>query len=169
VLERGGEPWDLIVLSHVLEHLREPADTLERIRSRLVPSGMLYVEVPNITREGLRTYPDHFWAPRYDEPHTMFFSQEILERVLERAGFAKVFCSTAGPHNEYVSALRYRLPPFRSTVARLLPRTVFDFLRRQQSTKGVRVQEREPSFFQFGGDRIWIRTLVSVGADSALI
>jgi 2-polyprenyl-3-methyl-5-hydroxy-6-metoxy-1,4-benzoquinol methylase len=169
VLERGGEPLDLIVLSHVLEHLREPADTLQLIRSRLAPGGMLYVEVPNITREGLRTYPDHFWAPRYDEPHTMFFSQDVVMRVLERAGFAKIFCSTAGPHYQYVSALRYRLPPLRSTVARLLPKTVFDFLRRQRSTKGVRVQEREPSFFQFGGDRIWIRTLVNVATDPGLL
>jgi 2-polyprenyl-3-methyl-5-hydroxy-6-metoxy-1,4-benzoquinol methylase len=169
VLERAGEPWDLIILSHVLEHLREPAETLEAIRSRLAPGGLLYVEVPNITREGLRTYPDHFWAPRYDEPHTMFFTQDVVTRVLERAGFASVFCNTAGPHYQYVSALRYRLPPLRSTLARLLPKPVFDFLRRQQTTKGVRVQEHEPSFFQFGGDRIWIRTLVKVGADPALI
>jgi SAM-dependent methyltransferase len=70
VLDRAGEPWDLIILSHVLEHLREPAETLESIRSRLAPGGLLYVEVPNITRNGLRSYPDHFWAPRYDEPHS---------------------------------------------------------------------------------------------------
>ena len=162
VLGRDAELWDLVVLSHVLEHLREPAKTLEMIRSRLAPGGLLYVEVPNITPEGLRTYPDHMWAPRYDEPHTLFFSQDVVLRVMEHAGFAKVFCDTAGPRYRYVSGLRFRMPPLRSTLAGLLPRAIFDFLRRQQVTKGVRVQEREPTFFEFGGDRIWIRSLMKV-------
>ncbi|MEO0546200.1 MAG: class I SAM-dependent methyltransferase [Pseudomonadota bacterium] len=40
--------YDLIQLSHVLEHLNAPVRYLEKLASWLVPQGVLYVEVPNV-------------------------------------------------------------------------------------------------------------------------
>ena len=42
------QSFDLIRLSHVLEHMRDPVASLERLRGWLRPGGVLYVEVPNI-------------------------------------------------------------------------------------------------------------------------
>jgi len=46
--------FDRIVLSHVLEHVPEPRELLERLRSRLRPAGLLLLSVP-ITR----AFPAH--------------------------------------------------------------------------------------------------------------
>ena len=40
--------FDLIRLSHVLEHLNDPVKSLGQIAAWLAPGGVLYVEVPNI-------------------------------------------------------------------------------------------------------------------------
>lgn len=47
----AAQSFDLIRLSHVLEHMRNPLDRLCRLRKWLRPAGVLYVEVPDIAAE----------------------------------------------------------------------------------------------------------------------
>jgi SAM-dependent methyltransferase len=159
VLPTLDRMFDIIVLSHVLEHLLGPRAAIDLLMSRLAPGGVLYIEVPNIPRDSLRTHLDHVWAPRWDEPHITFFSAESLQSVLASAGLHVALCETAGPLYRRVSALRYRLPPFRQTVQRMLPRSLFHFLRGLEATQAIRVHEREEEFYQYGGVRIWIRSV----------
>jgi 2-polyprenyl-3-methyl-5-hydroxy-6-metoxy-1,4-benzoquinol methylase len=44
----GDDRFDLILLSHVLEHLQEPAQVLESISSLLSADGLLLIALPNI-------------------------------------------------------------------------------------------------------------------------
>jgi hypothetical protein len=84
----------------------------------------------------------------------------------ERAGFHLLFSSASGPPFTYISRLRYKMPPFRSTVEAMMPRGLFAFLRSSEFTKSIRVQKKEESFFEYGGsDRIWIRTVWRKDAD----
>lgn len=159
VLPRLERRFDVIVLSHVLEHLLRPAEAVALLRTRMAPGGLLYIEVPHIPAASLDEYLDNVWAPRYDEPHISFFSPESLRGVLSRAGLEVVFCETAGPEYRRVSALRFRMPPLRHTIHRLLPRRLFHFLRGLELTKPVRVRDREEVFYAYGGERIWIRAL----------
>lgn len=43
--------FDLIRLSHVLEHMRDPVRSLATLRNWLADDGLLYIEVPNIRAE----------------------------------------------------------------------------------------------------------------------
>lgn len=157
VLPRYPGQFHLVVLSHVLEHLLDPSQVLRLIQDSLVPGGLLYIEVPNIPL--VLAYADHQWAPRFDEPHITFFTGATLCRLLESLGFERRFCASAGPHYKLISPLRYHLPPLRFTLLNLLPARVFHFLRRQRFTQPLRVKEREEAFYQYGGFRIWIRSL----------
>ena len=158
VLPRLDRQFDVIILSHVFEHLLQPGKALQNLAGRLAPGGLLYIEVPNIPRDALTRYLDHQWAPRYDEPHITFFDQESLRDMLERYGLQVVRCDTAGPLYREVSRLRFSLPPFRQTVLRLIPKPAFQLLRASIATKAVRVQEREEEFFEYGGRRLWVRS-----------
>lgn len=44
--EPGGEPFDLIILSHLLEHLEDPVDALKRLKPLVGKRGCVYVNVP---------------------------------------------------------------------------------------------------------------------------
>jgi 2-polyprenyl-3-methyl-5-hydroxy-6-metoxy-1,4-benzoquinol methylase len=164
VLPRLDRRFDVIVLSHVLEHLLDPMTILRYIVNLLSPRGILYVEVPNIPVESLLRFPDHRWNGRFDEPHITFYSEDTLERLLEAAGLDVRFCDTAGPEYEYISRLRFHMPPLRSTLQSLIPTPLFFGLRRMNVTSKLRVREREPTFYEYGGLRLWLRTVSSRSA-----
>ena len=42
------ERFDIITISHVLEHILDPVDLLKRLKNLLKPGGVIYIEVPNI-------------------------------------------------------------------------------------------------------------------------
>ena len=159
VLPQMVRRFDLVVLSHVLEHVLDARGVLQLIHANLAPGGILYIEVPNIPAKSLLCYPDHIWAPRFDEPHITFFSMPTLRELLKSTHFEPQFCETAGPEYKYISSLQFRLPPLRWFLQGLLPSPLFHFLRRQRLTKPLRVQEREGSFYQYGGFRTWIRSV----------
>ncbi|KKU87203.1 MAG: Methyltransferase [Candidatus Beckwithbacteria bacterium GW2011_GWC2_47_9] len=46
-LDKIHEIYDFIILSHVLEHLRDPVGVLRLIREKLASAGFMYIEVPN--------------------------------------------------------------------------------------------------------------------------
>ena len=84
------ERFDLITLTHVLEHVRDPGADLVSAHSLLAPRGQLFVEVPNPAAWAAK-YSTRWKEKIYDLPlHLSHFSVESLDRVLRQAGFADV-------------------------------------------------------------------------------
>ncbi len=76
--------WDLVLLVHVIEHLRQPRQALERIRQLLAPEGLLYVECPNLTAPLARP------GRCFHQAHIYNFTPRTLQQLALRAGFAPV-------------------------------------------------------------------------------
>lgn len=92
----GEAPMDLVVLSHVLEHVADPAGFLVAMTARLRSGGVLFIEVP--CRD---------WEHKeQDEPHLLFFDKVPMSRLLEHLGFRQVQTTY---HGETIEALRLRL------------------------------------------------------------
>ena len=81
---REREPerrFDLISLSHVLEHLPDPVAYLARLRMTLLkPTGRIYVEVPNLLAH-----------TSFEPGHLYSFTALTLRRTVEAAGFGVTF------------------------------------------------------------------------------
>jgi SAM-dependent methyltransferase len=78
-------PFDLIVMSHVAEHLPNPLRTLKAIYSILKPGGVLVVRGPNVGSF------DRIWHGRawrgYELPlHFYHFDVESYRRIMSQAG-----------------------------------------------------------------------------------
>lgn len=71
--------FDVVICSHVLEHVAEPRELLTRLASHLEPDGLAYVEVPMELLGG---------PPRMREPvtHINFFTPGATELLCARAG-----------------------------------------------------------------------------------
>ena len=72
--------FDVVVCSHVLEHLFQPLFATEEMYRVLKPKGFLFVSVP--TRKN-KKYDD-------DYTHVRPFTQHSLETLLKDAGFEKL-------------------------------------------------------------------------------
>lgn len=79
--------WDLIMLHHVLEHVRDPGALLRAARERLSPQGRLLIRVPTVDSWAFEHYgPD--WV-QWDPPrHLFLFSRRGLASLTQAAGFA---------------------------------------------------------------------------------
>jgi SAM-dependent methyltransferase len=81
-----GQRFDLILMTHVLEHCADPGRALRNVRALLAPGGGFYCEVPNCAALHFRTYPEI--SEMLDVPrHVTFFTPQSLRRLLEGAGF----------------------------------------------------------------------------------
>ncbi len=75
---------DCIILSAVLEHLRNVRAALAVVRGALAPGGLLYVEVPD-----LEHFPEQL-VPTFQEfsvEHINFFTAAALRNVAAKSGF----------------------------------------------------------------------------------
>jgi SAM-dependent methyltransferase len=82
-------PAHLVILSHVLEHFRDPVGELRKVRSLLDSNGYLYVEVPGLFCIG----EAYVWGDvgRYlQNAHVYHLCLESLDYVLSLAGFSRM-------------------------------------------------------------------------------
>lgn len=80
---------DVITLWHVLEHIPDFTDVLQKLSEKLNPGGILIIAVPNYQSLDAQHYKE-FWAA-YDVPrHLTHFSRQGMEKVYRAIGFEKV-------------------------------------------------------------------------------
>ena len=85
----GPVKYDLVVAWHVLEHLTNPLETMQRIRGWLKDDGIFAVEVPNcgsVDADRLGDAWEGWTAPH----HLWHFTHQALQRMLEKARFRVV-------------------------------------------------------------------------------
>ncbi len=95
-LEGAEATYDFIRLNHVLEHMRDPVESLERAARLLAPNGVLYVEVPDVlgyaaTKSGGRIF--HYG-------HISNFSPWTLRAAAGRAGLAELAETASATQNQ---------------------------------------------------------------------
>ena len=80
--------FDLITLFHVIEHIYEPTDLLEEIKSLLKPGGLLVIETPNSQDALIALYEsDRFRNYTYWSHHPYLYSNKSLGMLVQSTGF----------------------------------------------------------------------------------
>jgi len=95
-LDKVNVKFDLVILSHVLEHVYDLQSILKSIAGILKNDGMIYVEVPNA-----KIYGELLFGPFYyfDFEHINHFSEEYLESLFSKH-FKCVLSSSSSEYNE---------------------------------------------------------------------
>lgn len=84
--ELTDRQFDLVIMSHSLEHCLDPVRALATVARLTAPTGLAYVEVPNAGCRHFETFrqcSEMFDAPR----HLWFFNQDALRRMAKEMGF----------------------------------------------------------------------------------
>ena len=80
---------DLVIMSHVVEHLHRPKEVLSELFRALKPGGKLDLTTPNPEGISARTFGSNWFgleAPR----HVILFPPNVLIAMLQAVGFAEV-------------------------------------------------------------------------------
>jgi len=89
VLEIIDEQFDVITLSHVIEHVPNPIQVLSACFKALKPGGFLWIETPNIDAEGNRLFGKN-WRGLEPPRHLVLFTLNSLQLTLTKVGFNKL-------------------------------------------------------------------------------
>tara|TARA_Y100001958_G_C21211949_1_gene537592 strand:+ start:107 stop:1060 length:954 start_codon:yes stop_codon:yes gene_type:complete len=66
--------FDLIIATHVLEHVTNVNDLFKKFKNILNPEGYIFFEVPNCPKE--------YWENRiYDGSHLLFYTKKSMEKI----------------------------------------------------------------------------------------
>jgi SAM-dependent methyltransferase len=114
------EPYDVVVLSNVLEHSLAPHDMLGHVARVLKPGGEVWISCPNV-ESWQRSFFGSYWINWHIPFHIVHLSKDTLARLLRESGFE-------------VRAARQKSPSLwlaQSLIARL-------FARRGRATRRLR-------------------------------
>ena len=115
----AGQAFDVIVASHVLEHVPQPRFFLSALCGSLSGRGALLIEVPN---EDSATVGNWIQSGERGRMHLFFFTPRTLRDIIEAAGGRVVHLATFGARKDDSSliagdaaALKARLKSFVET------------------------------------------------------
>jgi 2-polyprenyl-3-methyl-5-hydroxy-6-metoxy-1,4-benzoquinol methylase len=77
--------FDMVFMSHVIEHVLDPVATVAKISSLLKPGGVAYIETPNVGSLDARLWKETWGLIHYPR-HLYLFDRTTVGRLLERGG-----------------------------------------------------------------------------------
>ena len=97
-LERfnSEKPYDIVVLSNVLEHALNPLEMLRHVRRLLRPGGQVWISCPNAASYWRKLFGRH-WINWHVPFHLWHFTPQTLTTVLNQAKFSVQQMCTCTP------------------------------------------------------------------------
>jgi 2-polyprenyl-3-methyl-5-hydroxy-6-metoxy-1,4-benzoquinol methylase len=98
-LEELGEPYQVVILFHVIEHVPTPVQLLELCRRLTKPRGLLVLKTPNVASLVARL-TGASWQWLSPPAHLYLYSPKTLRMLLEKSGYQPLmFRSLQGDAN----------------------------------------------------------------------
>lgn len=85
-IQADDTAFDLVVISHVLEHTLDPRSFIQAMTAKLKSGGLLFIEVPC----------QDFKYKSLDEPHILFFDKPAMHKLFSHLEFSEVHTSYHG-------------------------------------------------------------------------
>lgn len=96
---RLDKQFDVIWMSHVLEHLTNPDIFLKKIKQNLRQGGVFFIEVPNCDNKTLLD------STIKTEPHFFHFTKNSLINICRNTGFVIKKCDIFRPATKFEGAM----------------------------------------------------------------
>lgn len=81
--------YDLVVASHVIEHVSDPVYFAEKVFKVLKPGGVFWFETPNIGSIDAKWFKDGHWGGYHFPRHWFFFAPETIKMLAEKTRFTQ--------------------------------------------------------------------------------
>lgn len=102
----GEKRYDLVLMQHVLEHLKDPIDVIKKIHRALKEGGYLVIWIPFFDSLEQKIF-GRYWAG-FDAPrHLYFFSVDKITEILTEYGFSVKEVNYSAIPNLWIKSIRY--------------------------------------------------------------
>lgn len=138
------QTYSVITMWHVLEHVHQLDEYVDRMKHLLAPTGKLIIAVPNYTSKDAAIYKE-FWAS-YDVPrHLYHFSPNSMRMLMKRHGMQVIGTRRMWLDSFYISLLseKYKKGFFLKGIWNGLVSNFNALLHKEQCSSLVYVIERE--------------------------
>ncbi|MCZ7399975.1 MAG: class I SAM-dependent methyltransferase [Candidatus Methanoperedens sp.] len=155
--------FDLIMASHILEHIPDPVRFLTDLLSLLTEKGLIFLEVPNDSLKSV------YELTKYDVKgfmHLWFFQLESLINVINKAGGQVVRLTTYGPSTKTFSYVHLSQRGWHGRISWFMDRSLFKLSGGRiglQSILQTQVDWKDAMSMENGTEGIWIRVLIVRG------
>jgi 2-polyprenyl-3-methyl-5-hydroxy-6-metoxy-1,4-benzoquinol methylase len=107
LLADASDCFDVVTISHVIEHVHDPKQLLQAVHRLLKPGGMVYIDTPNIQSNGAALFKEN-WRGLETPRHLVLFNTTNLTGLLSATGFlgTKLVRRTGVQQGMYLSSLR---------------------------------------------------------------
>ena len=119
VYEKYSGKVDILITSHVFEHVINPHDFLNKCGSLLTQDGILLWEIPNLNEYDLECEPRH-------SPHICLWDIHSINEVLLKNNFELIFLEIAGKKYKWLDKKK-TIPEFLNKVYNKLKKVKGNF------------------------------------------
>lgn len=119
--------YDVILVSHVIEHIHLPVEFLSHCRKLLKPRGRLVLSTPNIESFGHWVYK-RSWLHLDPPRHLVIYNRRSLVDVFHKAGFTRISIKTVALNCELSSMHSRDIKYFGWTDMNSMPRVGKEFI-----------------------------------------
>jgi len=138
--------FDLIILSHVLEHVTDPNIFIKKLTSLLNTGGFLFIEVPN---------EDYKYKLKL-EPHLLFFNRKSLSECLKKHGHVINLSSVGNKISYLKEAEPHSKGYFFLNKLKELAKLILILLDKDHTNKQISKLQMSTS----GKNRQWLRAII---------
>ena len=110
---KENKKYDLVTITHVLEHVYNPVKALKKANQLLEKDGKLILIVPNIESIGFKIFKNK-WLHFYPGRHLYYYSPQTITKLLEKSGFSVLNIIHDNWDDNYYShfqTIRFRFSP----------------------------------------------------------
>lgn len=129
-IAKTGELFDVITMSHVIEHVHDPVTFVKLAYQCLKPGGVLYIDTPNIESFGAREFGRN-WRGIETPRHLVLLSKSGLKSILDEASFTHALFKPRSVVKKNMALKSYRMALGKSQYdesIRKLPLKTYAFL-----------------------------------------
>jgi len=91
-LKKRKKKYDLIIMFDVIEHLKNPQQSLVKLNASLNKGGILVIQTPNY--QSIMQEFTKKWSWWMVEDHKWFFTPSSLHKILNKTGFTDIYTNT---------------------------------------------------------------------------